>query len=250
MAEFIAGTAAAGGGALIGGYFSNQASQRQQDAAQYAADTQRDIYNQQRADQAPYRQAGYGALSQIQANMPEYNKQFTAADFEANKDPGYQWRLEQGQNAINRAAGASGGAVGASALQSLGNYSQGAASQEYQSAFNRYQQQINNSFNRLSSVAGLGQTSLGQTGQAGTAAGAGIAGSIQGGGNAAAAGQIGIGNAITGGISQGVGMYQSGQMTSALHELGANSAIDSALDQNSASSRAIAGDPYLRSIGQ
>ncbi len=205
-------------GSMVSGYFGSQAAGQAAGAERDAAGVQADIYRQQRADLQPYYQAGYGALSQIQANMPSYNKPFTMNDFTHNEDPGYGFRLSQGENAVNRAAAASGGAVGGSALQSLGNYAQGAASQEYGAAFERYQNQISNSYNRLLGVAGLGSNAI-QTGTAaGTTAGQGIAGSIASAGQAQAGGNLAIGNAITGGISSGIGAYQGSQVLAALRD--------------------------------
>ena len=212
----VAAAYAIGGSAVLGAATSYMAGEKQAQAQEHAADVQWQIYQQQRKDLQPYYQAGYGALNQIQANMPEYNKPFTMQDFYANKDPGYQFRLDQGLNAVNRAAAASGGAVGSSALRELGNYAQGAASQEYGAAFNRYQQQIQNSYNRLASVAQIGQTGVGQGTQAGSQAGSGIASALSGIGSAQAAGMVGASNALTGGVSSGINYYQTQSLLDAI----------------------------------
>lgn len=52
-------------------------------------------------------------------------------------DPSYKFRLEQGQKALDRQGAASGRFLSGSQLQAASNYNQGAASQEYQSAYNR-----------------------------------------------------------------------------------------------------------------
>jgi hypothetical protein len=51
-------------------------------------------------------------------------------------------------------------------------------------------------------MAGLGQTSLGQTGQMAAQTAQGVGSAIAGAGQATAAGQIGVGNALAGGLSQ------------------------------------------------
>jgi len=56
-------------------------------------------------------------------------------DFEA--DPGYQFRLKQGQNAIEGSAAARGGLFSGAAGRQLQDYTQGLASQEYGTAYNR-----------------------------------------------------------------------------------------------------------------
>lgn len=52
-------------------------------------------------------------------------------------DPGYQFRQEQGEQAINRAAAARGGRLSGRTLKELGRFNQGLASQEYQNFANR-----------------------------------------------------------------------------------------------------------------
>ena len=61
--------------------------------------------------------------------------EFDASDLE--DDPGYQWRLEQGQKGIER-AGSAGGFLGSGrTLKRMGRWSQGLASQEYDRAYGR-----------------------------------------------------------------------------------------------------------------
>lgn len=47
------------------------------------------------------------------------------------QDPGYQFRLKQGEEAINRQAAAQGGRGGGATMKALADYNQGLASQEY-----------------------------------------------------------------------------------------------------------------------
>lgn len=211
----MAGVAAAIGGAAILGYIgSQQAAETQANAQNRAIGAQQDMFQQQMRNEAPYLQAGVNALGQIQQNLPNWNAAPTAAQILA-QDPGYQFRLQQGQQAIQQSAAASGSGVGASQLAALGNYTQNAASSEYQNAFNRYQQQIQNSYNRLASVAGLGQTGV-QTVASGAQNAANNIGAAQVGiGQAQAAGQLGQINALTGAAGQyinyqqGLGLQQS-----------------------------------------
>lgn len=53
-------------------------------------------------------------------------------------DPSYKWRLQQGQQALERSAAARGQLTGGGTMKALARYGQGAASQEYQAAFNRF----------------------------------------------------------------------------------------------------------------
>lgn len=116
---------------------------------------------------------------------------FDVEQFYKYEDPGYAFRLQQGQQALQNKAAAGSGAFSGAALKDLLGYNQDMASTEYNNAFNRYQTQQGNIFQRLFSIAGLGQNAAagvgatgaglaGQAGQAltnaGTAAGSGIVG--------------------------------------------------------------------------
>lgn len=94
---------------------------------------------------------GYGA--QMQSLMQ--------GQFSTN-DPSYQWRLQQGQGAVERSAAARGLLNSGQAAIELMNYGQGAASTEYQAQFNRTLQAMQASeisfqsgYNRLAELAGM-----------------------------------------------------------------------------------------------
>jgi hypothetical protein len=120
----------------------------------------------------------YGSLS----------KKFTMDDYQA--DPGYQFRLDQGNKAINAAQAARGGFYSGAALKAANEYGGNMASQEYGNAYNRYQTDTGTLYSRL---GGLANTGMGATN---TAVGLGqnyanSAGGIYGQlGNAQAAGAI------------------------------------------------------------
>jgi len=197
-----------GGSTLAAGYMGSQAAKsaanKQADAARYAAELQQEQFNLTNEQQKPYREAGYSALSDISGMKPYLTKQYTPEDFQANIDPGYAFRLQQGQLATQRAANMAGGGVSGNALQGIEDYSQGLASQEYGNAFNRFQAGRQNIYNTLASIAGLGQASLGQTTTAGTQTAANVGTNIANAGAATAGGIVGSANAI-GGALQGIG---------------------------------------------
>lgn len=115
--------------------------------------------------------------------------------FEAS--PGYQFRLDSGNDSINALAGARGGLMSGRTMQDLAKFNQGMASEEY-----------GNYFARLSGLAGQGLgAASGQATAAGNAA-QGVSNALAGMGNAQAAGAIGVGNAINSGIQNGLGMWQ------------------------------------------
>lgn len=158
---------AIGGSALIGAYASNQAANTaadaQRDATRSANDTQRYMYNQQREDQAPWREAGRVALGGLQDE--DYMRDFTMSDYQ--QDPGYQFRLDEANKAIERSAAARGGLNSGATMKALARYSQDYAANEYQNAYNRFNSDRDRRFNRLASIAGIGQTAQGATATAG-----------------------------------------------------------------------------------
>lgn len=131
---------------------------------------------------------------------------FTPEAFMAGIDPGYAWRLQQGAQGVMNTAAAGSGSLSGPALKALMEYNQGVASQEYGSAFNRFQTQQGNIFQRLTSMAGMGQNAAAGVGNNAMSAGASIGSNIVGGANAAAAGQVGAANAWGGALSD-LGSY-------------------------------------------
>jgi hypothetical protein len=131
------------------------------------------------------------------------------ADYQA--DPGYAFRLTEGQKAIERSTAARGGLQSGAALKAAARFGQDLASQEYQNAFNRYQINRSNQLNPLQSLMGAGLTSAntltsaaGQTGQ----------NLMQGYGNlgqARASGYIGGANALNQALNTGSNMYMMNQ---------------------------------------
>jgi hypothetical protein len=129
-----------------------------------------------------------------------------------SQNPAYQFRMDQGRQAIERGAAAKGTLLTGGTLKDLTAFGQGLASQEYNSEWDRarnmwldsaglFNQNQQNQFNRLSSMAGLGQQSAGQTGAFGSSYANNAGDLITGAGNANAAGQIGAGNAWNSAIS-------------------------------------------------
>lgn len=187
---------------LIGSQAAKSAANQQADAARQAAELQQRQFETINEQQKPYREAGYSALSDIGSMKPYLTQQYTAEDFAKGIDPGYAFRLQQGQEAANRMANLSGGLMGGNAMRGLQDYTQGLASTEFGNAFNRFQTQRSNIYNTLASIAGLGQTSLGQTTQAGTQTAANVGANLANIGAAQAGGTVGAANALSGGLQQ------------------------------------------------
>ena len=284
------------GGSAISAITGDRAADAASDASRYATDAtaaeQRRQYDQTRLDQQPYREAGVNALGQYQAGIgdqgqplpvyqqtPIYNAfspgqapdQYAAApafsfdQYQLENSPGYQFRLNQGTEAVNRGAAQTGNLNSGARLLALQDFGQGLASQEYgneyarqfganQDAFNRnvsgyglnyqrnqdlYNRGVNeyglgqqqnqdiynrglntfnianqqnqdlygrgqNVLNRYASLAGLGQTSLAQTGAAGMNTANQLSGAYQQNAlnqaGAANTRYTGLNNAVQGGI--------------------------------------------------
>ena len=213
------------GGSLLGGLFGSNASKRaaqlQQEAATRANDyiqaqgtNAQGIINNNAATANNFVQgsfAPYQALGIHSAGALDTALQ-SPFQFNLSDDPGYQFRLAQGQKAVEQSAAARGGAVSGGALKALTQYGQGFASNEYQNAFARHQQQLQNLFqgtglglNAAGQSSSLVSSILGQ--QSGLDAnvlmnqGTQIGNNITGAGNAGAAGAVGSANAWGGALN-------------------------------------------------
>lgn len=219
--------AAVVGSAVVGGVVSSKAaskaSKAQTSAANAANATELQIYNQTREDQLPWQEAGNAGLNSLMglygfeqqpvagtgsaavgstpAVPPDQQWQMSANPSATSnafmmKDPGYDFRLKEGQRNIENSAAARGGLMSGNFLKASQKYGQDYASNEFTNIANRYGQ-----------LAGVGQA----TNQSLQSAGQGYANAygqnVQNAGNARASGYVGQANALTGAINQGVGLY-------------------------------------------
>jgi len=222
------------GSSLLGAFTANRAAGEQSDAAtrtaeaqaaasRYAADLQQQQYNENVARQQPFYQAGVNALPElVQASRytPFGQEQFQA-------DPGYAFRLSEGQKALERSAAARGGLISGGALKAATRFGQDMGSQEYTNAFNRYQTERAARLNPLQSLTGMGQTTaagLGAAGQnmASNVGGYGMQGAAAtgegylGSANARASGYMGMSNAAQSGLGTYLDYTQSQQRNALL----------------------------------
>jgi len=111
----------------------------------------------------PYSKAGGSALDQLSRYTGEggkWNKNFEMSDFQ--EDPGYAFRLQQGQQALERSAASKGRFQGGGMLKALTDYGQNMGSQEYGNAFNRFQTEKGNQYSQLMGLANIGYGASGQ----------------------------------------------------------------------------------------
>ena len=180
-------------------YSANRAGDAQSESsAEIAASTDRATAETSRQfdvaqeNLAPYREIGAEAVDVLRNSM--VNGEFN--DF--YESPDYQFTLQEGQKAVDRAQSASGSRYGGRAIKEAINYNQGAASTQY-----------GNWWNRVFNIANMGQSAAAgtanaaiQTGQTNagilTSAGTNQANiTMQGAANQNAAIQGGIGNLTT-----------------------------------------------------
>ena len=228
----IGGIGTSVAGSIIGANAAGSAADKQSQSAANALSLQKTEFETQQTNLAPWLQAGSNALSAIEYGMGigsnaapatgtggmtygSLNQQqpafsFGAADFQA--DPGYQFRLNQGMQALNRQQAASGKLMGGAGAKEAIQYGQGFASNEYSNAYNRALANYNTNFNTaqqnranilnpLQNVATMGQNAVAGTNAAAQNYANQGSNLLTQQGNAQAAGIVGTANAIGTGIS-------------------------------------------------
>lgn len=185
------------GSAIANGNAAAAAARAQRSSAQEAMDQQQRMWEQQQANQKPWMEAGQTSLAQM---LQMNNGGFDASQL-AN-DPGFQFRMAQGQKALERSAASRGGLNSGGFMKGLARYSQGVASDEF-----------GNRYNRLAQLAGLGSSSTNQINATGSQYANSMSNLYGDMGNANAAAAIGQGNAISSGfnaVGQGAMMGAGG----------------------------------------
>jgi hypothetical protein len=127
-------------------------------------------------------------------------------------DPGYQFRLKEGMQGLERSAAARGGLLSGGTLKGIQRYGQDMASQEYQNAFNRYQAERTGTLNPYQSLAGVGQSTANTLGTMGMNYANQAGETYQNAANARASGYVGQANAIGGTIGNLSNMYYQNQL--------------------------------------
>ena len=205
------------GSAVVGAYSADRASKTQSeaaeraagvqsDAARYAAKLQQRQYEENVARQKPFYDVGVNALPEL-VQASKYT-QFGPEQFQA--DPGYGFRLSEGQKALERSAAARGGLISGGALKAATRFGQEMGSQEYTNAFNRYQAERQARLGPLQSLTGMGQTTAQQLGAAGAQNASAVGGYGMAGANATAEGYMGAANARASGYMGAYNALNSG----------------------------------------
>lgn len=228
---------------VMGSRAARSAAGTQAASAQAATDAQERMFERQVELQEPFREAGLAGQNRLMQLLglgedktaKDFGRyataDFTPANFLANQDPGYAFRVSEGMKALDRTAAARGGLISGSALRGATRYGQEMGSQEYQNAFNRFQAERAGTLNPFQALAGTAQSGANVLGQQAGQYGANVSnilgsygsaaqGNIIGAGNAQASGYMGAANAIGGGVGQGINFYQNQQLLNRLPTYG------------------------------
>jgi hypothetical protein len=235
-------------GSIVGGYMSSSAaqdaastqSQAAGAAANLQAQTTREQLKQQQAmydanvaRQQPWATSGQNANTSLQsfmglgdntgqAGFGQGLHQFGAEDLNTNLAPGYQFALQQGNQALSHAGAASGMAGSGQQMADISKYNVGQAQQGYQQAYENYQTNQNNLYNRLSGISTTGQNAAAGVGAQGTQVSSNMANTAMAGtaasnnyltsaAAASAAGQIGAANAWGNALNTSANAYMTNQ---------------------------------------
>lgn len=229
-------------GAVIGAAGSYAAASQQAGAQEQAANTQAGMFNTVVGQEQPFLKSGYSAESELNqllgtapgspgGGLPNgfLTQTFNPTEEQLQNYPGFQFSLQTGGQAIRNADTPGVGALSGPALKDLMSFNQGVAQSYYNNYFNQFQTQQNNIFNRLSSIAQLGQNAAGNLGTAGTQLGTGVAQAQAAAGGSLAAGTVGAANAI-GGSAVPLAYLMSGQGSGG-GTAGENAAVQGAMSQ-------------------
>lgn len=205
-----------------------QAAKEQAQTAENVRLLQEKMWNEQRADLAPWRDAGTKALGQLgtfEQDNPAFS--FNNDPNDPNQDKGYAFRLSEGIKALDNSAASRGMLQSGNTMKAAINYGQEAGSQEYNNAYNRYNTTRGAKLNALQSLAGVGQSAVQQTNQAGQnyatnagnammAGGNARAGGMTGATDARSSGYMGAMNTVNNNLGQWLNYNNSNNMTNAM----------------------------------
>src|SRR5690606_24832262 len=142
-------------GSLIGGALGLGGSYLQGEAQKDAAGEAAAVERQRLAMMKPFIQSGYRGLERFESGI---NQAPTYAGILAGveSDPGYQFQLEQGMNAIQGSAAANNDLLSGRTLKGLLEYGQGLGTQYAGQAYNRELGAFQNKQNQLLSLISAG----------------------------------------------------------------------------------------------
>lgn len=141
------------GGALDQSNAVSDAAAQQRQGTDAAISENRRQFDITQENQKPYLEAGKTALGKFAAE-----NDVPLDPSQVQLDPGYQFGLRQGQQAIDRKTAAAGGRISGAALKAAAQYGTDYATTGYGAAYSRENQARTDRLNRLAALAGIGQT--------------------------------------------------------------------------------------------
>lgn len=192
-AAIIAAGAGLGSAAIQGGA-ARSAARSQATQARRQEALQREMYGATTERFAPFLEAGRGGLGAYQYELGLGERPEGYAGIQ--ESPAFQRQLEMGVRGIESGAAARGKLFSGATGTALERYRTGLASQE-----------VGGYMNRLAGMAQMGQGAAGMQTAAGQQFATGAGGAMANLAGAQAAGAIGMGGALAGGIEQGLGLY-------------------------------------------
>lgn len=191
-------TGAIVGGSVISGATSMFGSKAEEDAYNKGIAAQEQQYQQSRNDIAPWMTAGQENINALNAKM---NSGYFDAPYQFQEDPGYQFRLSEGEKGINRMAAARGDFFSGRGAKELNRYNQDYASNEYGKGYARYRGELNDTYNHMMGISDAGQRATQYIGNLGAGTANAMQQGYQGAGKARSGGYTGVGNAMTQGLT-------------------------------------------------
>lgn len=190
-------TGAAREAAQIAAAGGDRAAQIQKEISDQQIALAREQFNKEIELQQPFRQAGTNALAQMQSGAFAQPAAFVYNPNKYVASPGYQSSLEEGLRGIRNRFAAGGGTLSGAALKATEEYGRRKALQDFRDfdatdyaraldAYNARVAQSTTGYNRLASLAGVGQTSANRIGTAGQTMSADTSGALGSYGTAAA----------------------------------------------------------------
>lgn len=183
---------------LLGAGASLLGSSQQASAANHAADLQMQMFQQTQKNLQPYMTAGTNALPGLNNALSTIQGGFNPADL--SKTPGYEFTLQQGEQAIQDKATM--GVGGGNTLKDLMGYATGLADQTYQQQFTDWLNQNKTVLGGYQDLVGLGENAAAGVGNAGAAAANNAGNYLTQGASASSAGLTGAANSLIGAGNQ------------------------------------------------
>jgi hypothetical protein len=220
-------------GTAVSANSASKARKAQQSAADASIEQQRDATAAQLEAQRPFLEGGYTANNRLlellglggnkdAAGYGSANAQFSFTPGDLTQAPGYQFQLQQGQEALDRKAAAGGGFYSGAALKAAQGFGQNLASttfdNEYNRAFNAFQTNRANTLNPLQSLSGQGQTAANTSANIQQNGANALSSLLTSNANSQGAAAISQGNAISNGLSGGLSAWQQANYLNKLQQ--------------------------------